>query len=128
MIALIDLHEAVVAGAAHRVRVKVGLYLRHSNTEGVGDTVLLAVVLHDFLEVIGEQPTFAYNVVTVFGALCLGFLGRFGFLRYEFPQRDVCSRGGVGRGRRRGGAHEGRFRGLAFAVEGSGSEDDNCRC
>ena len=104
------------------------MLLRHSNTEGVGDAVLLTVVLHDLLEVIGEQPAFAYNVVTVLGALWLGFLGRFGLLWYELPQRNVCICGGVGRGRRRGGAHEGRFRGLTFAVEGSRSEDDDGRC
>ena len=65
MITLVYLHEAIVTGGACGVRVKVGFHLSDGQRQGIGHAVALTLVLHDFLEVIGQEPPVTHNVIPV---------------------------------------------------------------
>ena len=48
----VNLHEAIVTGAADGIRVKVGFHLCNGECQGIRHAILLTAVLHGFLEVI----------------------------------------------------------------------------
>ena len=93
MIDLVDLHEAIVIGAAGGIRVKAALNIGHGQRQSIGDAVLLTTGLHSYLEVMVQEV-----------AVC----------HYVIPPEDLLLRGGVlteliGR-LRRAGAFQDRLR------------------
>ena len=62
---LVDLHEPIVVGGAHGIRVKVCLHLSDGQRQRIGHVVDLTIVLHELLEVIGQEPPLTHDVIPI---------------------------------------------------------------
>ena len=63
MVDLVDLHEAIVIGAAGGIRVKAAFHIGHGQRQGVWDAVLLTAGLHGHLEVIVQEVAVRHDVI-----------------------------------------------------------------
>ena len=80
MIDLVDLHEAIVIGAAGGIRVKAALNIGHGQRQSIGDAVLLTTGLHSYLEVMVQEVAVCHYVIPpedlLRGGVLTGLIGR----------------------------------------------------